>query len=251
MKSITNIKYSDFEECTLDLYLPEHNNFPVFVYFHGGGIENGDKNEYTDILCKPLVERGIAVANVNYRMYPKAKYPEFIDDTAVASAWVHKHIMEYGNCTKIFVGGSSAGGYLTQMIFFDKTYLEKYGCTPNDFDGFIFDAGQPTTHFNVLRERGVDTRRVIIDEAAPIYHIEECSGNHPEILIIFSEHDMPNRPEQTRLMYNTMKIFGYKEEKMELKYIEGSQHCEYVFPKDGKEEEFIGMVSEYINRKCK
>ena len=41
MKLIENINYSDIEHKNqvLDIYLPDCNNFSVFIYFHGGGIE--------------------------------------------------------------------------------------------------------------------------------------------------------------------------------------------------------------------
>lgn len=50
-----------------------------------------------------------------------------------------------------FHGGSSAGGYISQMLCFDKTWLSKHGIKATDISGFIHDAGQPTCHFNVLR----------------------------------------------------------------------------------------------------
>ena len=34
------------ERCKLDLYLPRENTgFPVMVWFHGGGLESGSKDE--------------------------------------------------------------------------------------------------------------------------------------------------------------------------------------------------------------
>ena len=45
MKVIRDICYSTIgHECNfLDMYLPECEEFPVFIYFHGGGFEVGDK----------------------------------------------------------------------------------------------------------------------------------------------------------------------------------------------------------------
>ena len=40
-----------------------------------------------------------------------------------------------------------------------------------DFAGFIHDAGQPTSHFNVLKELGKDSKRIIVDETAPMYFV--------------------------------------------------------------------------------
>ena len=45
MKLISNICYGKAKhpEQYLDIYLPDNDTFKVFVYMHGGGIENGDK----------------------------------------------------------------------------------------------------------------------------------------------------------------------------------------------------------------
>ena len=32
-------------EQALDLYLPEEEDFDLFIYFHGGGLEKGDKKD--------------------------------------------------------------------------------------------------------------------------------------------------------------------------------------------------------------
>ena len=57
------------------------------------------------------------------------------------------------------------------MLCFDDKYLSACGVPADIIKGYVHDAGQPSTHFNVQRERGLDPRRVIIDEATPIYHI--------------------------------------------------------------------------------
>lgn len=80
-KSIENIPYSSQNgPQLLDLYLPEGKNFPTLVYFHGGGLEGGDKQGHPFIPY--LASRGIAVVSANYRMYPEARYPDFVQDAA-------------------------------------------------------------------------------------------------------------------------------------------------------------------------
>ena len=39
-----------------------------------------------------------------------------------------------------------------KMLCFDEKYLKAVGMLPTDIAGYIHDAGQPTSHFNVLKE---------------------------------------------------------------------------------------------------
>lgn len=243
MISIKDIKYGDSEFTKLDIHLPENKEFPVFIYFHGGGLEGGDKRLET-AMHNTLTSNGIAVVTANYRMYPHAKYPEFIEDCAEACAWVKKHIGEYGTPSGIYIGGSSAGGYLSMMLCMDCRWLSKHGLSPLDFDGFVHDAGQPTCHFNVLRERGIDTRRVIVDDSCPLYHISTDSA-YPKMLIIVSDNDMENRIEQTQLFVSTLKHFRHSN--YELKIMHG-KHCEYVYKCDSDGVSIFGkLISDFIN----
>ncbi len=248
MKSIKDISYTKLAhpEQKLDVHLPDADTFPVFVYFHGGGIYGGDKK--AGIFIEMLQQRGIAVVSANYRMYPEARYPEFVCDAAAAVAWVHKHMSEYGNVTGIFVGGSSAGGYLSQMLCFDKKWLGIHKIDSDTITGYIHDAGQPTAHFNVLRERGIDHKRVIIDEAAPIYHITEGRSYAP-MCILVSEFDMENRLEQTKLLMSTMKHMGADMEKVELNFMEGWHHCKYInAPNAEGTYEFVEIIDTFIKK---
>ena len=228
MKEILDINYvgDNNERHLLDVFLPENEGFTTYLYFHGGGIESGSKAGMT-AMKQSLTDAGFAVVMANYRLYPNAKFPEFIEDAATAAVWVKKNIKNYGGNGKVVIGGSSAGAYLSLMLCFDEHYLENAGTSSKDIDGWIFDAGQPTTHFNVLRERGIDTRRVIVDEAGPLYHIKQYEKCSP-MVIFAAENDMPGRLEQNNLLIKTLKIFGYPEENIYFEYMPGFSHCQYV-----------------------
>ena len=247
MKKILDIVYGEFpQQQAIDLYLPEAESFPMFVYFHGGGLENGSRKGEAHV-AEYLAARGIAVALVEYRMYPSAVYPDFVRDAARAVAWVFKNIQNYGKCEHIYVGGSSAGGYLSMMLCFDKRWLAPYKIAPEQIAGYVHDAGQPTCHFNVLRERGIDSRRVMIDDSAPLYHIGAAETYAP-MLFIVSDNDMPGRYEQTKLVMATLKHFGYDPEKIELKEMHGG-HCAYVGARDENGDSVLGkIVADYIEK---
>ncbi|MBQ8510460.1 MAG: alpha/beta hydrolase [Clostridia bacterium] len=224
------LTYDEKLNLKLDLWLPEAGNPPIFIYMHGGGIENGDKRTMVDNI-KRMVSKGIAVASLNYRMYPTAKYPEFIDDCAKGIDFLLHGEYQF---SRVFVGGSSAGSYLSMMLLFDHKYLGRYGLNPLDFDGWVLDAGQPTVHFNVLRERGLDTRLVRIDEAAPLWHITKNfnelkpDGKLPMILNISASNDMTCRLEQLKLLNATLLHFNYPKDRLRFAYMNGYNHCGYT-----------------------
>ena len=238
MKKIADICYNETTEQCLDIYLPDCGEFNVMVYFHGGGLESGDKSEQ-NVFFEYMVSNGVCIVSANYRMYPSAKCPDFLEDAADTVAWVFKNIEQYGNVKGIYVGGSSAGGYISQMLCFDNSLLGKHGINPMQIAGFIHDAGQPTCHFNVLRERGIDSRRVIVDSTCALYHIGE-DAQYPKMLIIVSDNDMENRYEQTMLLISTLKHFGHSD-CVKLKLMCGT-HCEYVDKIDENGESILGKL---------
>ncbi len=224
MRVLTDIFYGEQRTAdkSLDLYIPSGECRAVLLYMHGGGIEKGDKHDQ----CREgayLAEHGYGFISINYRMYPNARYPEFICDAAEAVAWAINNIKEYFGCDRLYVSGSSAGGYLSMMLCFDKSYYEAVGISNADIAGYLHDAGQPTAHFNVLKYSGVDPRRVMIDETAPLYHVGLCE-EYPPMRFIVSDNDMMGRYEQTMLMLNTLEHFGYKH--FDHKVMHGG-HCQY------------------------
>lgn len=228
---------------SLDIFLPDNmtEKIPILIYFHGGGLEAGDKDE---IIPQHFIEKNIGVVSVNYRMYPYYRYPDFLWDGAASVKWVLDHIGQYADVSKIYVGGSSAGAYIAMMLCFDNKYFMNYGVDMKKISCFIFNAGQPTTHFNILRERGEDSRRCIIDEAAPLYHIREYN-NQPPMMIFCADHDMPNRYEQTLLLLGTLKHMNYPDENICFEYLKGHNHCDYMHIR----QLFADKIAGFINRK--
>ena len=191
------------------------------------------------MFAKTLAKQNVATATVEYRMYPDAKFPDFIVDCANSIRWLKDNISQYGKCNRIYVGGSSAGGYLSMMLCFDKRYLNAVGLEPTDIDAYIHDAGQSTSHFNVLKELGKDSKRVIVDETAPMYFVG-LEETYSPMLFIVSDNDMFGRYEQTMLMVKTLEHFGHAD-KVQTQVMNG-KHCAYVYKADEDGEGILAKV---------
>lgn len=243
---IKTLPISPYGAGAVDLYLPVGVSAPpVIVYFHGGGLEGGDRTSDRE-LYMDAAQNGVAVAAADYRVYPEARYPQFVEDAAAAAAFVQKNAAALG-LGPVYVGGSSAGAYLSMMLCFAESFLQKYGLHAGDFAGWFFDAGQPTTHYNVLRERGEDTRLIRVDEAAPLYYItSDFKGELPSLQMIVADGDMPSRPEQNLLLRAALLHFGYPAEKIGFRVMRGYGHCGYGGEeKDGRR--ILGkMITDFI-----
>ncbi len=193
------------DRCQLDVFHPKgQTDTPVLVFIHGGGLSGGDHHG-TPELYKHL---GCVLVSPTYRLYPNAKYPEFIEDAAAALAWTKEHVAEFGgDPNKIFVSGHSAGGYLTTCLALMPEFLKKHNLTPFDFAGFIPISGSMVTHFAVQQERTGASSSIIIDEAAPLNH---ALKETPPLLILCGEPgmDFGSRPSDNRLMGHALRDAG-------------------------------------------
>lgn len=251
MKVIEDIKYGEYERNLLDIYVADKDSSPIFIYLHGGGIESGtQKDDYVAGISKTLAKMGITTVAVTYRLYPDAVFPQFVEDGAAAVNWVINNINKYIKAEGIFIGGISAGAYITQMLCFNKEYLAKHNISNEDISGYFFDAGQPTTHFNVLRERGFDTNQVIVDAAAPMFYING-KEKYPPMEFVVADNDMLNRYEQTMLLIAIFKNYGYDMNKIKLLVQENCEHCSYDFKMDENGDYiFANEIYDFIKSNC-
>lgn len=205
-------------QCVVDLYVPTNRkNFPTVVWFHGGGLTGGRRQ-----IPAELKDKGIAIVGVGYRLSPKVKVEQCVDDAAAAVAWAFKNIEQYDGSPKlIFVSGASAGGYLSALVTLDKRLLEKYEVDANQIAGSIPFTGQAITHFTARAERGIPNHQPVIDELAPLYHVR---GDAPPLLIISGDRelDLPSRYEENAYFYRLLKLVKHPD--AELVEIKGTNH---------------------------
>lgn len=210
---VQNVSYTSADEqddyrkerCLLDIYYPETDNgFATLVWFHGGGLEKGNKD-----LLDGFRRQGFAVVSVNYRLFPQCKCPDYIDDAAMAVAWTFENIEKYGgNKDQIYVSGHSAGGYLTLMVTLAKEYMEKYGADADKIAKAYPVSGQTVTHYTIRKERGLPDGLPVIDEYAPMSHAGR--GGAPLVLISGDRDlEMLARYEENAHLQALLKNFGH------------------------------------------
>lgn len=89
---------------------------PVFVYVHGGGWVIGNKGQQGRLTVHELAAAGWVCVSVNYRLSPRATFPDHLIDVKRALAWVKGHIAAYGGDPDfVMIGGGSAGAHLASL----------------------------------------------------------------------------------------------------------------------------------------
>jgi acetyl esterase/lipase len=119
VKRKVNVSYGDAGgKNRLDIYYrtSRPNNCPVLVYFHGGALMGGSKNYEGLPLLYQLASHGWVCISANYRLSPKATFPDHLIDVKKVLAWVRVHAQEYGaNPQTVLVAGSSSGAQLAAL----------------------------------------------------------------------------------------------------------------------------------------
>lgn len=126
-KLISNIPYDDLsDKNTLDLYLPNVHNkvIPLVIFIHGGAFVKGDKTRHLGGALQVL-QRGYALASVNYRLNDEVQYPGFIRDVCEAIKYLKYHKNDYQlDSEHIVLWGDTHGGYIASKIAIEGFYEE-------------------------------------------------------------------------------------------------------------------------------
>jgi pimeloyl-ACP methyl ester carboxylesterase len=228
-KDISYISSSDSdtyrkERCKLDIYYPTNKKaFSTVVWFHGGGLEGGNKE-----IPVQLKNQGFAVVAVNYRLSPRAKNPAYTIDAAEAVAWVKRNILLYGGrADRIFVSGHSAGGYLALMLALDRNYLGQFLLEADSIAAYLPISGQTVTHFTIRKERGLPDGIPIVDEFAPVNKARKDTA--PIILLTGDRHlEMASRYEENAWLESILRNLGNR--RTRLYEMQGFDHVKVMGP---------------------
>ena len=92
---------------------------PVLFQIHGGAWTHGygSRKEQGIPLMVEMAKRGWVCVSIDYRLSPKATFPEHVIDCKRALVWVKENIKEYGGDPDFIVAtGGSAGGHLSSLL---------------------------------------------------------------------------------------------------------------------------------------
>ena len=103
------------EPLRLDLYTPQAGaGAPLVVWVHGGAWENGNKSAMP---LAPVIERGFAVASVDFSPASKAPFPGQVHEIKAAIRFLRAQAKQYGyDASRIAIAGASSGAHLAAVV---------------------------------------------------------------------------------------------------------------------------------------
>ncbi|MGQ4660879.1 alpha/beta hydrolase fold domain-containing protein [Lysobacter sp. F6437] len=134
------VVFSPARGLSLDIYRPQPmpaTAAPVVVFFYGGSWQRGKREQYR-FVGRRLAANGILTIVADYRTWPRAGFPDFIDDAAQAVAWARDNAASRGgDPDRLFVAGHSAGAHIAALLATDGRYLRRHGIAPTNLAGVV------------------------------------------------------------------------------------------------------------------
>jgi len=126
-----DLSYGPLPRHRLDLYLPEgmRPDAPLVTFLHGGSWRTGSKDIY-GFVAEAFASRGAATAVPNYRLFPEVRFPAFVEDAALAMAWLDAAPgLPRG---RRVLAGHSAGAHIAMLATLDPRYRAATGARMPD-----------------------------------------------------------------------------------------------------------------------
>ena len=217
----------DDTDLLLDLHLPEGvaGPLPTIVWVHGGAWRQGSKE---NTRAARMVDRGYAVASINYRLSQEAIYPAQIHDCKAAVRWLRAHAAQYNlDPDRFGAWGSSAGGHLVALLgmagdvpelegeagnlehssrvqavcdFFGPTDFLRMDDVPGDM---VHDA--PDSPESQFVGAPIQERPDLVARANPITYL---NPDTPPFLIVHGDQDFTVLLNQSQFLYRALRVAG-------------------------------------------
>ena len=242
-------------------------NCPTLLQIHGGGWMVGSKNEQGVPLMLQLASRGWVCVSVDYRLAPRATFPDPLLDVKQAIRWIREHAAEYGaNPDFLVVTGGSAGGHLctlTALTANDPEYQPGFedvdtsvrGCVAfygvydfTDRHGHYRNPGLKNLLARYVMKMPLTGNQEVYEKASPMSRVH---ADAPPFFVIHGERDTLVPVAEARRFTETLRAslrvpVAYAE-------IPGAQHAFEIFPSlrttfvvHGVERYLAWLYSEYL-----
>ncbi|MGH7872959.1 MAG: alpha/beta hydrolase [Candidatus Binatia bacterium] len=216
---------------SFDLYLPAKSSTkpPLLIFVHGGfWLLSDDEYRIGPSIADNLIQDGVAVALLRYRLAPAYRHPTQAEDIAAGVAYLIKNADKFGfDGKRIFLAGHSAGGHLASLVALDASYLNHHGVMLNSLAGVISISGlydlAPT--WNVSQNQKSATASAfgkdpaVLKSASPIQYVH---AGAPPFFILSAFQDFPGFALDARRFADALRKAG--NQKIDQLMLKGADH---------------------------
>lgn len=200
---------------------------PVVLQIHGGAWMIGHKAQQAQPLLHQLARSGYVCVSMNYRLSPRARFPDHIIDVKRAIAWVRNNIADYGgDPDTIILTGGSAGGHLASLAAltpdldewqpgFESVDTSVAGCAPfygpADFRDRHGIRGKLASMEPMLGRMVMPLKQSddpeLWDKVSPITHVR---ADAPPFLVIQGANDVLVWREEARQFVDALRAVSHQ-----------------------------------------
>ena len=238
---LANVKYGIHERNILDIWFADTAKItPLAIYIHGGGFQEGSKEDLSPIVLQELLKSGISVASINYRLLSDAPLPAAFYDALRALQFIRSRaeIWKFDK-VKVAAFGRSAGAHISMWLAFSDEMADTDAADPVEQESsrlycVASTRGQTTFNFDLWvkwipgLQKMPYTKEQIYGKMTDEEYSKTIEGISPISIIssddprIFMSYPMkpddpiPSNPEVVRSWQYHHVIFGIKlKEKMD------------------------------------
>lgn len=205
-----SVVYDRQRNLSLDIYrpaAPANGPAPVVVFLYGGSWRSGERGQYR-FVGQRLAQSGVLAIVADYRTFPRAVFPGFVEDAAGAVAWARVHAAAHGgDPQRLYVAGHSAGAQIAALIGVDARYLAPHGMTPHDLAGVIGLSGP--YDFEIAGYEDVFGPQAQWPQAQPIRFVD---GDEPPFLLVHGTGDQVVEAKDSQALADKLRKVGVRAE---------------------------------------
>ena len=198
-----NVSFGEGDRDALDIYRAEKPkaDAPILVFVHGGSWDSGSKGIYK-FLAEGFTKSGYDIVVPNYRIYPTAKFPNFLEDNAKAVAFTAERFPD----RKIVLLGHSAGAYNVLMLALRDEYLLGAGVDRCALISGVVGLAAPTGIVPLKSERLIEIfpDRFTADDAV----LNNVTGPTPAVFLGHGESDTTVYPKNSTALAEKITARG-------------------------------------------
>lgn len=251
----------DGKRLGLDLYMPAGvQRPPLLVWVHGGAWREGTKAR----VPTAFVERGIAMASLDFRQSTEARFPAQVHDIKAAIRYLRANAAQYGyRSERIAIAGTSSGGHLAALVGVTNGHGELEGNVGNNVDRSssvqaivdYFGAANLVTMLaqssptglrpaieRLLGGGSAEQTRTLAESASPVSHVDRSD---PPLLLLHGDRDSDIPIDQARELQGAYTKLGLD---VQLHVVHGAGHGGHAFYSSPHLESVLAFLRRTIGR---